>query len=202
VGIKLAAMAASAVLAFGAVTWGLADFQAAQAYLAVKRKDQATALEHLLRAAEIDPRSAEIQYRLGLAYLDNWSPKKSPAEQKRLIAAGLESLGRACVLNPMSHHYQLARADALDAAGKHDEAVQAIHRAMELAPLHEEPRVALGKHFHNLRQFEKAEQAYLWARSSNATNPKGTANWSSYYEQMLRDTAYLAELARKKAITP
>lgn len=199
VGIKLAAMAASAVLAFGAVTWGLADYQAAQAYLAVKRKDQATALEHLLRAAEIDSRSGEIQYRLGLAYLDNWSPKKSPSEQKRLIEAGLAALTRACALNPMSHHYQLARADALDAAGKHDEALLAIHRAMELAPLHEEPRVALGKHFHNLRQFEKAEAAYLWARSAKATNPKGTANWSSYYEQMLRDTAYLAEVARKKA---
>jgi hypothetical protein len=69
---------------------------------------------------------------------------------------------------------------------------------MELAPLHEDPRVALGKHFHNLRQFEKAEEAYLWARSSKASNPKGTANWSSYYEQMLRDTAYLAELERKR----
>ena len=192
-------MAASAVLAWGAVTWGLADFQVAQAYLAGKQKDQATALEHLLRAAEIDPRSGEIQYRLGLAYLDNWSPKKSPSEQKRLIEAGLAALTRACVLNPASHYYQLARADALDAAGKHDEALLAIHRAMELAPLHEEPRVALGKHFHNLRQFEKAEEAYLWARSSKASNPKGTANGSSYYEQMLRDTAYLAELARKRA---
>lgn len=202
VGIKLAAMAASAVLAVGAVTWGLADLQGAQAYLAAKRKDQAMALEHLLRAAEIDPRSADIQYRLGLAYLENWSPKKSPSEQKRLIEAGLAALSRACAQNPMSHHYQLARADALDAAGRHEEALQAIQRAMELAPLHEEPRVALGKHFHNLRQFEKAEAAYLWARSSKATNPKGTANWSSYYEQMLRDTAYLAELARKKVIRP
>ena len=58
--------------------------------------------------------------------------------------------------------------------------------------------MALGKHFHNQRQFDQAEAVYLWARSAKATNPKGTANWSSYYEQMLRDTAYLAELARKR----
>jgi tetratricopeptide (TPR) repeat protein len=121
------------VLALGAVTWGLADYQAAQAYLAVKQKDHATALEHLLRAAEIDPRSGEIQYRLGLAYLDNWRPKKSPTEQKRLIEAGLTALSRACVLNPMSHHYQLARADALDATGKHDEALEAYAIGIEAA---------------------------------------------------------------------
>ena len=96
----------------------------------------------------------------------------------------------------MTFHYQLALADALDASGRHEDALKAIQNALRLAPLHEEPRLALGKHFHNLRDFVKAEQAYLWARTSRATNPAGTANWNTYYEQMLRDTAYLAEKSR------
>ncbi|MBL9131323.1 MAG: O-antigen ligase family protein [Verrucomicrobiaceae bacterium] len=196
--IKLAALAASAALAFGAASWGAADYHAGMAMLAAKKKDHATALERLLRAGDVDPGSATILYQRGLAYFDNWSPKKSQPEQKRLIAAALADLQRACELNPLSHHYQLALADALDASGKHDEAMQAVQRALKLAPLHEEPRVALGKHFHNLRQFEKAEAAYLWARTATAMNPAGTANWRSYYEQMLRDTAFLAERTAAK----
>lgn len=191
-GIKLAALAASAALAFGAASWGAADYHAGVAFLATKKKDHATALEHLLRAGDVDPRNASILYQRGLCYFDNWSPKKSLPEQKRLIAAAQADLRRACELNPLEHHYQLALADALDASGNHDEALAAIQRALRLAPLHEEPRTALGKHFHNLRQFEKAEEAYLWARTASAMNPAGTANWRSYYEQMLRDTAFLA----------
>jgi hypothetical protein len=196
--MKLAALAASAALAFGAASWGAADFHAALAMLATKKKDHATALERLLRAGDVDPHSAAILYQRGLCYFDNWSPKKSPPEQKRLIAAALADLQRACELNPLSHHYQLALADALDASARHEEALAAIQSALKLAPLHEEPRVALGRHYHNLRQFEKAEDAYLWARTASAMNPAGTANWRSYYEQMLRDTAFLAAKGAKR----
>ena len=198
-GIKLLAAAASLALTLGAATFGTADYHAGRAYLATKNKDNATAVEHLLRAGEIDTRSAHIYYQRGLAELDAWSPKRSAAEQKRLIHAAKADLERACELNAVTFHYQLALADALDASGLHDEALKAIQNAIRLAPLHEEPRLALGKHFHNLRDFVKAEQAYLWARSAHATNPAGTANWNTYYEQMLRDTAYLAERARPVA---
>lgn len=195
-GIKLLAAAASLALTLGAATWGTADYHAGRAYLATKNNDNATAVEQLLRAGEIDTRSAQIFYQRGLAELNAWSPKKSAAEQKRLIAKATADLERACKLNDVSFHYQLALADALDASGRHEDALKAIQNALRLAPLHEEPRLALGKHFHNLRDFVKAEQAYLWARTSRATNPAGTANWNTYYEQMLRDTAYLAERAR------
>jgi len=196
VGMKLLGAAAALALLLGAVFWGTADYHVGKAAVLAKQKDQAGALEHLLRAGDIDPMNGSILYQRGLLELDSWRPDKSEAERKRIIQAALEDLQRSCELNGFSHLTYLALADTLDAAGRHDDALKAIQQALRLAPLHEEPRLTLGKHFHNLRQFEKAEAAYLWAANANAKNGEGVMNWRSLYVQMLKDTAFLASRTR------
>jgi hypothetical protein len=47
----------------------------------------------------------------------------------------------------------------------------AIQRALTLAPLYEEPRLALGMHYHRLGKFEEAEFAYLWAGQAKGAEP-------------------------------
>jgi tetratricopeptide (TPR) repeat protein len=128
--------------------------------------------------------------------IDSYQPGLPVEKRRAAIDQMVIELKRACLLNPFSHLYWLALADALDAAGKRDEAMAAIHRALMLAPLYEEPRLALGFHHHRMGQFEEAEFAYLWAGQAKALNSEGTTNWLESYRQLLGHTAVLAERER------
>ena len=107
--------------------------------------------------------------------MDSYKPDLPEEARRRLIDDSVMALTRATSLNPYNHLYQVALADALDAAGKHDAALQAVQRALVLAPLYEEPRLALGMHYHRLRKFEEAEMAFIWAGQAKALNREGIA---------------------------
>ncbi|MBK8093742.1 MAG: O-antigen ligase family protein [Verrucomicrobiaceae bacterium] len=199
-GMKLASLAASLALVFCSLIWGAADYHAGVSAVLKSKKDAAGALEHLLRAGDIDPHNAEVFFLRGVAHLDQWSPTKSESERHRLLEAGLSDLRRACALNAHQYLYQLALSDALRATGHMEEALSAIHRAMDLAPLYEEPRVALAIYLHSLRRYEEAEMACLWAMKARAMNPTGTANWNTEHELLLRDTAYAALQQSRAAV--
>jgi len=194
--MKIALLAASAALIGGAAIFGTADGYAAVAQVELKRGDKTQALSHLARAVELDPRNAELAYQHGLALMDSYQPELPETERRRIIDTSVTELTHAVKLNAFSHLYQLALADALDAAGKKDAALLAVQRALALAPLYEEPRMALGMHYHRLGKFEEAEQAYLWAGQAKALNRQGTTNWLDNYRQLLRHTAILAERER------
>ncbi len=194
--MKLVMLAASAALIGGAGTYGVADLHAGLAQVQNKRGNTDGALASLAHATELDPRNAALAYQRGVALLDTYNPKKPEEERRRLIDTAVTELTRATARNPYNYLYQLALADALDASGKTDAAMTAIQRALALAPLYEEPRIALGMHHHRLGQFAEAEAAYLWAGQAKAMNPEGTTNWLDNYRQLLRHTATLAERER------
>ncbi|MBL9180098.1 MAG: O-antigen ligase family protein [Verrucomicrobiaceae bacterium] len=195
--MKIIMLAACAALIYGAATFGVADARAALAQVQDKRGEASLALRNLAHATEMDPRNATLAHQHGLALMDSYKPDKPEEERRRIIDSSVRELTRATTLNPHQFLYQVALADALDAAGRNDAALQAIQRALLLAPLYEEPRLALGMHYHRLRRFEEAEFAYLWAGRAQALNHEGTLNWLESYRQLLSDTHFLSERARK-----
>ena len=198
--LKILMLGASAALIAGAATFGRADAHAGLALVQNKRGDTAGALGSLARAVELDPRNAALAYQHGLALMDSYRPEMLEAERRRIIETSATELTRATALNPHNYLCQVALADALDASGKTDAAMAAIQRALVLAPLYEEPRIALGMHHHRLGQFDQAEAAYLWAGQAGARNPEGTTNWQENYRQLLRHTAILAERERARRV--
>lgn len=194
--MKLGMLAASLALLAGAATYGVADAHAAHALVQNKRGDTAASLRSLATATTEDPRNAALAYQHGIALMDSYKPEMPEGERRRLIDTSVTELTRATKLNPFNYLYQLALADALSASGRTDAALVAVQRALELAPLYEEPRIALGMYYHRLGKFAEAEAAYLWAGQAKALNPEGTANWLDNYRQLLRHTATLAERER------
>lgn len=198
--MKIAMLAASAALVGAAAIFGTADGYAALARYQNGRGETSKALAHFSRAVLMDPRNAVLAYQQGLALMDSVKPGMAKDAYLRTVEASLKALTRATTLNPFNYLYQLALADALDAAGKNDAAFQAIQRALALAPLYEEPRLALGIHYHRLKRYQEAEFAYLWAGKAGALNPEGTTNWLDSYRELLRQTALEAEKARNSLI--
>ena len=194
--MKIVMLAASAAMIGGAAIFGVADGYAAIAQVQSKRGETDKALGNLARAVEIDTRNAALANQHGLALMESIKPGMTEEKYRRVVDTSVTELQRAAMLNPFSYLYQLALADALDAAGKTDAAMDAIQRALTLAPLYEEPRMALGMHYHRLGKFEEAEFAYLWAGQAKALNHEGTTNWLDNYRQLLRHTAILAERER------
>ena len=194
--MKLALLAASAALIGAAAVFGTADGYAAYARVQNSRGETAKALGHFAHATAMDPRNAVLAYQHGLALMDSIKPGMTKDAYLRTLDASLKELTRATALNPYNYLYQLALADALDAAGKNDAAFQAVQRALALAPLYEEPRMALGMHYHRLKQYQQAEFAYIWAGQAKAMNPAGTSNWLDNYRELLRQTALEADQAR------
>ena len=198
--MKIALLAASATLIGVAAVFGMADGYAAYARVQTSRGETGKALENFAQATALDPRNAVLAYQHGLALIDSVKPGMTEDAYLRTVDASLRELTRATALNPYNYLYQLAFADAQDAAGKHDAAFQSIQRALVLAPLYEEPRMALGMHYHRLKQYQQAEFAYIWARQAKASNPAGTTNWQDNYRELLRQTALEAGQARAALI--
>jgi len=200
--MKIVMLAASAALIGGAAVFGVADAHAAVAMVQKKRGETALALRNMAHAAAADPRNAVLAYQHGLDLMDSVKPEMPKEVYMPIIELLVAELTRATTLNPYNYLYQLALADGLDAAGRHEEALQAVRRALRLAPLYEEPRMALGMHLHRVGSFEEAEAAYLWARDSQVKNPPGVVNWQHNYRQLLRHTSILARRARAALSQP
>lgn len=189
---KLALWIASLSLLAGAWLFGRGDYYLALSQIDQSRKDVFGQVQHLGAAIDADPRNGESYYQRGLARLDQLSTaQRSPTHP--VLKRAAEDLEKAVALNPHSYLYQLALADAYDAQSRPDEALQAVQRALILAPQHEEPRLALGIHWHRVGNFEKAEMAYLWAGQARAWNEEGTTRWIDNYRILLQQAADLAK---------
>lgn len=184
-GMILAALA----MIGGAVTFGRADYFLAKALLAAKDEDVFGQSRALADCLDLDPSNAEAWFRRGQLWVDQLDPTKSPEVNKRLLDKAAHDVSQAIKLNSANVFYRLDMADILDATRKHDEAREQIQKALEAAPNHEEPRLALAVHLHRLGKFEEAERAILWAAKATAINHGGTLRWIEAYEQLKADAA-------------
>lgn len=182
---KMALLFASAALVLGAWRYAPGEYYYALSQIDQARKQTLARLGHLTQSIDADPTNPETLYQRGLARLETVSTAKRSVSNPVLKRA-VEDLEASVALNPSSYLHQLALADGYDAQGRHDEALNAIQQALRMAPLHEEPRLALGMHWHRLGEFERAEMAYLWAGESLAWNEPGTARWTDNYQILLQ----------------
>jgi tetratricopeptide (TPR) repeat protein len=181
---------ASAALLAGAWLHGRGEFALAQARLAQARKDESARQKHLDEAARLDPANPEIFYQRGLAALDRLTENDRSPTSPVLLAA-IQDLETAVRLHGRNYLQHLALADAYDAVGRTEDALASIQAALRLAPHHEEPRLALGIHWHRLAQWQKAEHAYLWARQAWARNDEKQAGWLESYRLLLRHVSLI-----------
>lgn len=189
---KVILIAASIYLLAGPWFHGRSDYHLAKADIAAAKKDDFTRLQELTAAVEADSTNAEALYQRGLALLDKLTAEQR-APNHPVLKRATEDLEKAAALNPYRYLHALALADAYDAQSKHDQALEQIRRAIQLSPLHEESRMALAIHHHRLGQFQKAEEAYLWASQARASNEASSSRWVDNYKILLQH----AELMRK-----
>ncbi|MBB5036856.1 O-antigen ligase family protein [Prosthecobacter dejongeii] len=183
---------ASVLLITGPWFYGLSDYHVAKAQIAEAQKDAFEQSQELNAAVDKDPMNPEARYLRGLSLLG-----KLRADQRTpnhpVLKRATEDLAQAVKLNPHHYLYALALADAYDAQSRHQEALEQLHRALILAPLHEESRMALAVHWHRLGQFEKAEAAYLWAGEAKAMNEEGSSRWIDNYRLLLQHVALIRQ---------
>lgn len=177
---------ASFFLLYASWTAGRADLAAAEAEVALQNEEPAAAVAHLEAAAAADPGSARIARRLGEARLALIAGLTDLEERTALLGPTREALQRAADLNPFHYLTATALADLHMVLGEPAEAQREIHRALALAPLHEEPRLALALFYHRQKRFEEAERIYLWAARSRAAN-SNTINWLAAYRVLLEN---------------
>ena len=187
--MKMGLIGAAVIMLHGALTLGRADYHLAQASIAASDGDTFGQIQNLSTAIELDPQSAEACYQRGLAWLDQVTPEKSVPVNRRALEKARSDLERAMTLNPRRYLYPLALADALDSLGDMTGAQKWIEHAIILAPQHEEPRLSLAIHHNRHREWQKAEQAYLWASQAPAANLNGSMRWNDGYFEMLRQAA-------------
>lgn len=192
---KGALLAAAAALLAAAWLHGRGDLALAQARLAQARKDEPARQQHLDEAARLDRSNPEIFYQRGLAALDRLTEKDRSPPSPALLGA-IDDLETAVRLNGRHYLQHLALADAYDAVGRAQDALHSIHAALRLAPHHEEPRLALGIHWHRLADWQAAERAYLWARDAWARNDKNSAGWLESYRLLLRHVSLIRRQAQ------
>ena len=189
--LKLAVLTAGVCLVAGGFWWGRSDWLQARAVLAGEGRDPVEAVRLMEAAVELDRAGAAKAFLLAQYRLDLAGSIENQEERKRLIEAARVELERSAGLNPFSHVTASALADVYFVLNQQERALAEIHRAMALAPLYEEPRLALGLYHHRRRAFQEAERAYLWAATACAGNLEENVNWLVAYRQLLMDAGSL-----------
>jgi O-antigen ligase len=193
--VKWGLAGAGGCLVYAGWVFGQADWAAAQAEIALGKNEPAEAVAGLEAAAERDPNSARIARRLGEVRLALIASLQDVKQRAALLEPTREALQRAADLNPFHYLTATTLADLHMVLGDPDAALREIHRALALAPLHEEPRLALALFYHRQQRFEEAERAYLWASRSQAANAE-SINWLAGYQMLLQNAEAAAKVGK------
>jgi O-antigen ligase len=192
--IKLSATAAAALLLWLSATVGRGDFHGARSEVLNLRGDRAGAITELEKSLALDPASGSRWFLLGQLRLDQVAETVVPEEREKWIDLAAADLEKAAELNPFRWYYATALADVHFAKGDKTRALSEVRRALYLAPLHEEPRLALAVFHHRQGDFFAAERAYLWAGAAGSGNAGDALTSGEAYNQLLKDADTLAEL--------
>lgn len=122
-----------------------------------KRGNHAIALQHLQKAASIQPNNAQVQYNLGVALRDTGNLEQS-----------VSAFERATRLNRQHGEAFDCLAHAHMTLGNLDEAAEVFKRALDLQPGKAETQSNLGSVYQAKGQLSKAEVCY---RKALALNP-------------------------------
>ena len=199
--VKVMLVIVSLAMVGGALWYGPADWWSAKAHLARADDDMQARLEFIDKAIARDPVNADYWYQRALTRVDQWKPELPAGLQKRLLEKAAADLKEAVRINPQHYLYSTAQVDVLDRLGLENEALKAALQAVKAAPWHEEARLSLAIHYHRWQHFREAEQAYLWAGASRASNKEGELNWVGGYQQLLSD-AVRQKMGKAKATAP
>lgn len=189
--LKFTWLAYSVCLVVGSVVWGRADWIHANGLIQVEQGDLESALASMKRAGVLDPQSAGKAVDRADVRLQLQMQTESGAERKRLLEEVRADLEQAAVRNPFDFLTATSLSDVYMAFGQPEKALSEIRRALSLAPMYEEPRLALALFHHRRQEFKEAEEAYLWASKAGAANAKGTVTWLTAYRQLLMDVGSL-----------
>jgi TolB-like protein/Tfp pilus assembly protein PilF len=138
-----------------------------------------------LKAVELDDTSAEAHASLGNLYIEEWDWTKIGPEFERAIA-----------LNPgyaNAHHWY---SDYLSAVGRHDEALAAEKRALELDPLSPIINTWMGRRYYQARHYEQAYAAVHEALELDPDFEPGLVHLGLICVQLKRHDEAIAVLKR------
>jgi O-antigen ligase len=189
--LKFTWFAYSSCLVAGSFVWGRADWIHAGAAIRLERGEAEAALAAMEKAGVLDPQSARKATDRAQARLEIQARTDSGAERKRLLDGARTDLEQAAASNPFDFITATSLSDVYTALGRSEQALSEIRRALSLAPLYEEPRLALALFHHRRQEFQQAEEAYLWASQAGAANAAGTVTWLAAYRQLLMDAGSL-----------
>ncbi|MDH4476708.1 MAG: O-antigen ligase family protein [Verrucomicrobiaceae bacterium] len=189
--LKFTWLAYSVCLVAGSVVWGRADWIHAKGLIQAEQGELESALASMERAGVLDPQSAGKAVDRADVSLQLQMQTESGGERKRLLDEVRADLEQAAVRNPFDFLTATSLSDVYMAFGQPEKALSEIRRALSLAPMYEEPRLALALFHHRRQEFRQAEEAYLWASKAGAANAKGTVTWLTAYRQLLMDVGSL-----------
>lgn len=184
--LKACLVGAPAVILWGFVMFGRADYLAAKADVPGVEDDATLArLEWLTKALALDPHNARLWEQRGSARITAASGKPVELAQS-LLRRAVADLEQARRLNPHSLTAALELVDALTPLGEMNKASKVIGEAIALAPIFEAPRIALARHYYRLQRWREAEEAYFFASEASAGK---SGDWFAEYRQMLKDAS-------------
>ncbi len=181
---KMAMLGCGTALIWGAWMIGRADYFVERSIVRSGEEDAKDGrMMWLTRAVELDPANAQTWYERGLLRIKEAEGQSWKSGQVMLEGA-VRDLEQSHQLNPHDFYPTLDLANAQDALGKYAEAEKNIIDACRLAPLYQQPRMALAIHLNRLKNWTGADEAYLWA--SEARAGIYSDEWRDFYQEMLR----------------
>jgi O-antigen ligase len=163
--LRALAPVTAAVLLYFAVPLIEPEYHSERSRIALRDRHYEAAVEEANRAIAGDPQNADTYYYRGEAqhYLALSDP--DPADQYRLHMAAAEDFARGLELFPQDLRLLLKIGRTLDNLGRYAEAEPYFERAIRADPNFGNVYAYYGVHWQLQRQWPKAEEFYLKARS-------------------------------------